>query len=983
MGEAYGDDKSDDLGISGVTDGEVDDSEAFLLEKSAWAGPSPSSKKPNDDKLLTPARTSPPDQASVQPYSSCWHRLTPYYALVTLGALYLGARSYIHSQHNSSPPDAIMNISFNSSSLRSKSSFYTQVLDPNKNIHPPVKVIETSRVPEVPSSSYHNLSLTPTSKAADMPPFPSSALSNSTKILLRDGRNASDTQPKSMSSSSSMPSVPPGASPSNFISSSTSHASIISPSGSEPTHDLAQTPLHIQAYSADYGAIAEETLQLYGWDMIIEAKRPTTLRVLNPLHTLDSSPLSSPPTRRTSSSRYHDFEDMTYDFEVQEEGGNVVFSRRGVGRLVHDVTCTQAGSTLTVQVTERPSLRSYRTFSAVCKEVRREMRTLTRDDRQTYLESLDIFYRIPLADGRARYGPRFANNALLTAAHSSEIWCLHDPNQFMAVHSAFMHWAEQNMKRISAVESGEKSEADGKRQPVVLNETAPLRSVGKKSAHVPHLALGAIPYWDFHIDTQTLGSTWWWGNPFFQADDKEGFGPIGTSPTTGHVVEGSSRFARMPMVRAEDLPEDVMRAYEPGVDAYGFVTSKSFTLNSSPFVTRSETVCGLPMALPMAPAQNLFDCYDSFNTWKEATSCLYMQVHLQLHSHFGGGAWNCGVNLKEFQKSFPQYSSELLSFLGVSGRAQGLRGFRECDREAGRCHCPGLDSENMPYYKLYRLLASDLRQVRRAWPGEFFLAPYRGTEELRFLKNDGNFHDWEDQDRLLRMVARLWCETAVNGHFVSMASINDPVFYAAHVYFDRLSHFLALSPALMERGFNRTWSEAEGGGEGLQEKGEVKHRQREADDADWERDFEGRGEIEDDVMARNRQVRHRRGRLRRRVEAGDRETSSARGATQQVEQRDIPKDWDFPKESIASDGEMRECLGGRYTDPSPFTPYLMAAAGEEEGERVANEQDLDPGRHYSMKEIDELMHPLHPSLPYVYDDLVHWGGKRWDPSRTE
>jgi hypothetical protein len=216
-----------------------------------------------------------------------------------------------------------------------------------------------------------------------------------------------------------------------------------------------------------------------------------------------------------------------------------------------------------------------------------------------------------------------------------------------------------------------------------------------------------------------------------------------------------------------------------------------------------------------------------------------------------------------------------------------------------------------------------------------------------------------------------------------MASINDPVFYAAHVYFDRLSHFLALSPALMERGFNRTWSEAKGGEEGLQEKGEGKDRQREGDDADWERDFEGRGEIEDDVMARNRQVRHRHGRLRRRVEAGERETSSARGATQQVEQRDVPKDWDSPKESIASDGEMRDCLGGRYTDPSPFTPYLMAAADEEEEERVTNEQDLDPGRHYSMKEIDELMHPLHPSLPYVYDDLVHWGGKRWDPNRTK
>jgi hypothetical protein len=41
-------------------------------------------------------------------------------------------------------------------------------------------------------------------------------------------------------------------------------------------------------------------------------------------------------------------------------------------------------------------------------------------------------------------------------------WCLHDPNQFLAVHSAFVYWGEQNMRRVDP-------------------------------------AVTASPYWDFHV----------------------------------------------------------------------------------------------------------------------------------------------------------------------------------------------------------------------------------------------------------------------------------------------------------------------------------------------------------------------------------------------------------------------------------------------------------------------------------------------------
>jgi len=745
-------------------------------------------------------------------------------------------------------------------------------------------------------------------------------------------------------------------------------------------------------------------LRLYGWDFILEANRAITLQVLNPFPSpsmvatsslaSSSSSSSHPSTTTTSSTLLPDdafFALATYDWQIEQDDGTILLSVLDVGPVVNNVYCTHPGAALSIHVTEYPSLRTYTTNAAVCKEVRREMRALTREDRQTYLESLNTFYRVPLAEGRARFGPRFANNPLLTSAHNSQTWCLHDANQFLAVHSAFVYWGEQNMKRVSYVDTVREGERgagwEGEDVKQFASEAVPAAGAQPTSGRGSR-PLGAIPYWDFHIDTQEYGSQWWWRNPFFQADDDEGFGPIDTSPAVGHVVEGSGRFARMPMVRGNQLPKEVHDAFDPGVDDFGLVTGSPFTLNGSPFVTRSGTVCGLPMALPMAPAQNLFDCYDEFDTWREATSCMYMQVHLQLHSHFGGGAWNCGVDLGAFYAAYPQYPPELLSFLGVSGRmvwsttktesTRGLVRYRECDVKAGRCSCPNLDAEGMPYPKLYRLLASALRRASRAWPGEFFVEPYGETEELRFKKIDGTFFELEDQERLLRMVARLWCEAAVDGHFVSMASINDPVFYAAHVYFDRLSHFLALSPAFAERGFNRTWSlvEGEGGAKKQKTKVEEKGREQQADRWEEEVDDEEEGSLGEGGEGRARKLRGER------QERGESQRDGPPNDNHDHGRGEATASNDDDTKHIHHHMTRHECLGGQYTDSSPFTPFLFMAADEEKrltDNPDENDDDPDLHRHYIMSELDALMHPLHPSLPYVYDDLVHWGGKEWVP----
>jgi hypothetical protein len=92
--------------------------------------------------------------------------------------------------------------------------------------------------------------------------------------------------------------------------------------------------------------------------------------------------------------------------------------------------------------------RSYFTSSAVCKQIRREVRTLTATDRESYLASLETLYRSGLREGRDAYGPYFVNNHYLVAVHNSDKYCLHDPAHFLVIHSAFVLWADRVQQMV-------------------------------------------------------------------------------------------------------------------------------------------------------------------------------------------------------------------------------------------------------------------------------------------------------------------------------------------------------------------------------------------------------------------------------------------------------------------------------------------------------------------------------------------------------
>lgn len=56
-----------------------------------------------------------------------------------------------------------------------------------------------------------------------------------------------------------------------------------------------------------------------------------------------------------------------------------------------------------------------------CKYVRREIRSLTEDDREAFFQAMEIFFTIPTEVGQARYGEKFFNYERITAYHDSKV----------------------------------------------------------------------------------------------------------------------------------------------------------------------------------------------------------------------------------------------------------------------------------------------------------------------------------------------------------------------------------------------------------------------------------------------------------------------------------------------------------------------------------------------------------------------------------
>jgi hypothetical protein len=236
----------------------------------------------------------------------------------------------------------------------------------------------------------------------------------------------------------------------------------------------------IQLYVTNDDYELPSSLSTYGFDLVAEPFRTTTIKVTNP-----------------SSS------DSSFLFTLSTTDGEEVASTLGTS---FEFSVDKGGMMLTLTVEEladssdKSSVIRSSSFKVPCKYVRREIRKLSEDDLNSFFKAMNIMYTMPMPEGSSIYGPEFTNYKAISLKHMSynfgnEVCTpFHNADSFYTSHTAFSYETEKSLQSI-----------------------------------VPSIAL---PYWDYFIDSELYGTDWLEKSPIF-SNDMLGHG----NPDNDYVVD--------------------------------------------------------------------------------------------------------------------------------------------------------------------------------------------------------------------------------------------------------------------------------------------------------------------------------------------------------------------------------------------------------------------------------------------------------------
>jgi hypothetical protein len=422
-------------------------------------------------------------------------------------------------------------------------------------------------------------------------------------------------------------------------------AGFYSPPSSAPS-PLAPAPrdLTIRATNEDY----KEPVYIssYPWDLVAEPFRTTVFEVEEPLE--EGHSLEWTLTFQAGGSRKE-------ALHVQYRGSTLEALLTDPGSV---------GLIEVVEVDEGGLVAGNGKASVACKYVRREIRELTKKDREVFLDALEAVHRLGLDEGRQLHGENFANYEYFTAKHLARMTLdgyspFHSGQSFLTSHFAFSLELELSLQSVD---------------PTI-----------------------ALPYWDYTRDRVDYGSDWQRLSPIFNQDwlgaYEEGF----------YWTRG--RWAYLPIPFSLKAPER---------NAYGRVTD-SINADASGFVGRSSSMCGLETQALLPGCTEVQGALKAPDL-QQFHSRVEFGLHGMLHGAVGG-FWDCPLSMGELARERPEWTPVLEAIAlqaNTLWRSAAIRkrlticqlGPCEADEQCA-CMNPELDAlpeGHLPYEKALDLL---------------------------------------------------------------------------------------------------------------------------------------------------------------------------------------------------------------------------------------------------------------------------------------
>mmetsp|Transcript_10107 Transcript_10107/g.13167 ORF Transcript_10107/g.13167 Transcript_10107/m.13167 type:complete len:693 (-) Transcript_10107:695-2773(-) len=428
------------------------------------------------------------------------------------------------------------------------------------------------------------------------------------------------------------------------------------------------------------------------------------------------------------------------DGEVQLEGNPVEFTFTKLGQ--HSVT-------LIVSSVDGQVLGLLES-SVMCKYVRREIRSLTEEDRNEFLDTLFAVYTVPTESGNGLWGPKYKHISYfvdkhLTASAAKECDHWHDNMGLLNTHSAFTLEMEQALQAVN-----------------------------------PRVAMA---YWDYTIDYAIYGPNykrWATESPLFT---KEYFGPAdGGGGDNGHVIS-AGRWAFYKIAHdAEGLHRN----------AFGYLRSP-WNQNPSPYLERSETLYGETYGntptcqqfqdLVMADSLGLMMFYATGTT------------HGLLHLLVGGGWAHPNENLLQDQN----LAGDNLGYAKHLWRTGFSRCPEECSLDAVEdCSCTVPDEyiERFGAYNILTEKTNILHWMNSKSPG----IVYNAEDKLFHVLGDGS---QDEEDEFWKLLLQSLADVGSVGEMFTSASPYDPLFWPLHPTIERATFWRRLN--LDQAPMDETW----------------------------------------------------------------------------------------------------------------------------------------------------------------------------------
>jgi phage-related protein len=382
---------------------------------------------------------------------------------------------------------------------------------------------------------------------------------------------------------------------------------------------------------------------------------------------------------------------------------------------------------------------------AACKYVRRELRTLTDDDREAFFTALETVYNTEQGEGENLYGNKFVNIKELVKNHldgAGRMECdhWHDDAGILTHHVAYTLQMEQSLQSVN---------------PSV-----------------------AMPYWDHTVDAALYGDDYK-DSPIF---DPAWFGEA--DPKNHNISSG--RWAGLSVSQ----PVDDFDIY----NAYGHMRSP-WNNNPSAYVGRSGSVHGNSATFSMPSCAVFSDCFNH-DTLSDINNCMNGATHGPVHIKIGG-AW--GLTSTFLYDYFPTSLPDLVLLFKLLWRHGYARCPTSCssDTPAANCTC-SVPDEYFDTYGAYTML-DDVNMFT-------YLA--QGNTKL-YQGEDGKYHyrgvSEEDEETFFNELIQNLANPGITGEMYTSAAPWDPTFWPLHPTAERLVQYRVYLSMKKEMYLNTTW----------------------------------------------------------------------------------------------------------------------------------------------------------------------------------